>query len=112
MRKVEAFIAPVQLQEVSDALRAAGIRGMTVSECSGLGDDARRRAFYRGAAPTLEPQPRIKIELVVSAEEVENAVEAIGRAGRGGLDLDGTVAVFQVPEAVRIRTDERGPRAI
>ncbi len=112
MKKIEAIIKPFKLEEVKDALSEVGIEGMTVSEVKGFGRQKGHTEIYRGSEYTVDFLPKIKIEIVVGNEHVENAVAAIVKSARTGKIGDGKVFVSNVEEAVRIRTDEKGESAV
>src|SRR5512139_1644996 len=112
MRKVEAIIKPFKLEEVKDALSEVGIEGMTVMEVKGFGRQKGHTEIYRGSEYTVDFLPKIKIELVISDEKLEEAVAAIVRSARTGKIGDGKVFVSDIVEAVRIRTEEKGAAAV
>lgn len=112
MKKVEAIIKPFKLDEVKDALGEAGIEGMTVSEVKGFGRQKGHTEIYRGSEYTVDFLPKIKIELVLPDDRVEAAITAIIRAAKTGKIGDGKIFVTPIEEAVRIRTEEKGERAV
>jgi nitrogen regulatory protein PII len=112
MKKIEAIIKPFKLEEVKDALADIGIEGMTVSEVKGFGRQKGHTEIYRGSEYTVDFLPKIKIEVVLSDSLVESAVSAIVKAAKTGKIGDGKVFVAPVEEAVRIRTDETGDKAV
>ena len=112
MKKVEAIIKPFKLDEVKDALGEAGIEGMTVSEVKGFGRQKGQTEIYRGSEYTVDFLPKIKIELVLPDDRVEAAVSAITKAAKTGKIGDGKIFVSPIEEAVRIRTEEKGERAV
>src|SRR5512135_3158132 len=112
MKKIEAIIKPFKLEEVKDALGEIGIEGMTVVEVKGFGRQKGHTEIYRGSEYTVDFLPKVKIEMIVSNSQVEPAIEAITKAARTGKIGDGKIFVYPVDEAVRIRTDERGEKAI
>ena len=112
MKKIEAIIKPFKLEEVKDALGEIGIEGMTVSEVKGFGRQKGHTEIYRGSEYTVDFLPKIKIELVITDKQVEAAVATIVKAARTGKIGDGKVFVFNVEDAVRIRTDEKGDAAV
>jgi nitrogen regulatory protein P-II 1 len=112
MKKVEAIIKPFKLDEVKDALGEAGIEGMTVSEVKGFGRQKGHTEIYRGSEYTVDFLPKIKIELVLPDDRVEAAVSAITKAAKTGKIGDGKIFVSPIEEAVRIRTEEKGERAV
>jgi len=112
MKKIEAIVKPFKLDEVRDALGAVGISGMTVTEVKGFGRQKGHTEIYRGSEYTVDFLPKIKIELVVSDEQADGAIDAIVSSARTGKIGDGKVFVATISEAVRIRTDEKGALAI
>jgi len=112
MKKIEAIIKPFKLEEVKDALAAVGIEGMTVTEVKGFGRQKGHTEIYRGSEYTVDFLPKIKIEIVSADALVEIAVDAIIKAGKTGKIGDGKVFVLPVEDAVRIRTDEHGDKAL
>ena len=111
MKKIEAIIRPSRLEEVKDALNAVGVNGMTVSEVKGFGRQKGHKELYRGAEYIVDFVPKIKIEAVVQDDFVGQALGAIEAARTGSLG-DGKIFVFEVVEAVRVRTGERGNTAL
>jgi nitrogen regulatory protein P-II 1 len=112
MKKIEAIIKPFKLEEVKDALGEIGIEGMTVTEVKGFGRQKGHTEIYRGSEYTVDFLPKIKIEVVLDDDLLENAVSTIVRAAKTGKIGDGKVFVSRVDEAVRIRTEEKGKAAV
>ena len=112
MKKIEAIIKPFKLDEVKTALHEVGVTGMTVSEVRGFGRQKGHTEVYRGAEYVIDFLPKVKIEVVVEDSLVDNVVEAIENAARTGRIGDGKIFVFDVEQAIRIRTGERGPDAV
>jgi nitrogen regulatory protein P-II 1 len=112
MKKVEAIIKPFKLDAVKEALASVGVEGMTVSEVKGFGRQKGHTEIYRGSEYTVDFLPKIKIEVVLVENLVEAAVEAIVKAAKTGKIGDGTVFVSPVDNAIRIRTEETGERAV
>jgi nitrogen regulatory protein P-II 1 len=112
MKKIEAIIKPFKLNDVKDSLAAAGIQGMTVAEVKGFGRQKGHTEIYRGSEYTVDFLPKIKLELVVADAQTEEAVQAIIKAAKTGKIGDGKIFVSHVDEAIRIRTDERGEKAV
>ena len=111
MKKVEAIIRPFKLEDVKVALVEAGIIGMTVSEVRGFGRQKGQVERYRGSEFTVEFLQKLKIEVVVESERVEDVVKAIGDAARTGEIGDGKIFISPIESVVRIRTGDRdGPR--
>jgi len=112
MKKIEAVIKPFKLEEVKDALGGIGIERMTVTEVKGFGRQKGHTEIYRGSEYTVEFLPKIKIELVLGDELLDDAVAAIVKAAKTGKMGDGKVFISTVEEAVRIRTEEKGEGAV
>ncbi len=112
MKLIIAIIKPFKLDEVKEALGAAGIEGMTVTEVKGFGRQKGHTEIYRGSEYTVDFLPKVKIEIAVADEVVGKAVNAIVGAAKTGKIGDGKVFVLPLEEVVRIRTDERGENAI
>ena len=114
MKKIEAIIKPFKLEEVKDALAELGIEGMTVSEVKGFGRQKGHTEIYRGSEYTVDFLPKIKIEVVVLADSTswKTATAAIIKAAKTGKIGDGKVFVYHIEDAIRIRTEETGERAV
>ena len=112
MKKLEAIIKPFKLEEVKEALAELGIEGMTVTEVKGFGRQKGHTEIYRGSEYTVDFLPKIKLELVVPDSQVDTAVATIVKAAKTGKIGDGKVFVGPVEEAVRIRTEETGEKAV
>jgi len=112
MKKIEAIIKPFKLEEVKDSLGDVGITGMTVTEVKGFGRQKGHTEIYRGSEYTVDFLPKIKLELVIADADVPAAVGAIVKAAKTGKIGDGKVFVTAVEEAIRIRTEEKGPDAV
>ena len=112
MKKIEAIIKPFKLEEVKDALGEIGIEGMTVTEVKGFGRQKGHTEIYRGSEYTVDFIPKIKIEIVITDEKLDEAVEAIVKTAKTGKIGDGKVFVSTIDEAVRIRTEEKGVAAV
>jgi nitrogen regulatory protein P-II 1 len=112
MKKIEAIIKPFKLEEVKEALAELGLDGMTVSEVKGFGRQKGHTEIYRGSEYTVDFLPKIKVEVVVVDALLESASSAIVKAARTGKIGDGKVFISSIEEAVRIRTDETGDKAI
>ena len=112
MKKLEAIIQPFKLEEVKEALRAAGITGMTVSEVRGHGRQKGHTEVYRGHEYTVGLLPKVKLEIVLSDSMVDAAVQALLRAARTGKIGDGKIFLYPVEEAIRIRNEDRGEQAV
>jgi nitrogen regulatory protein P-II 1 len=112
MKKIEAIIKPFKLDEVKEALQAAGLQGITVTEAKGFGRQKGHTELYRGAEYVVDFLPKVKIEIVLADEAVARAVEAIRKAAQTGRIGDGKIFVSNVESAIRIRTGETGADAI
>jgi nitrogen regulatory protein P-II 1 len=112
MKKIEAIIKPFKLEEVKDALGGVGIEGMTVSEVKGFGRQKGHTEIYRGSEYTVDFLPKVKLEIVISDEQLDAAVAAIVKAAKTGKIGDGKVFVSNIEDAIRIRTDEKGKAAV
>ena len=112
MKKIEAIIKPFKLDEVKEALQEAGLQGITVMEAKGFGRQKGHTELYRGAEYVVDFLPKVKIEVVLSDEFVERAVDAIRKAAQTGRIGDGKIFVSNVEGAIRIRTGETGVDAI
>ena len=112
MKKIEAIIKPFKLDEVKEALQELGVQGMTVLEAKGYGRQKGHTELYRGAEYVVDFLPKIKIEIVVSDDQLDPAVEAITGAARTGRIGDGKIFTSDIIDAVRIRTGEAGAAAI
>jgi nitrogen regulatory protein P-II 1 len=112
MKKIEAIIKPFKLDEVKEALSRIGVDGLTVSEVKGFGRQKGHTELYRGAEYVVDFLPKVKLEIVVTADVVDKVVEAIVSAANTGKIGDGKIFVLPLEEAVRIRTGERGANAV
>ncbi len=112
MKKIEAIIKPFKLEEVKDALGEIGIEGMTVSEVKGFGRQKGHTEIYRGSEYTVDFLPKIKLEVVIVDEQVDQAVATIIKAAKTGKIGDGKIFVSAMEEVVRIRTEEKGSSAV
>ncbi len=112
MKKIEAIIKPFKLDEVKEALQEVGLQGITVTEAKGFGRQKGHTELYRGAEYIVDFLPKVKIEIVISDELVETAIDAIRNAAQTGRIGDGKIFVSNVEEAIRISTGETGLDAI
>ncbi|MFA4909679.1 MAG: P-II family nitrogen regulator [Desulfobacteria bacterium] len=112
MKKIEAIIKPFKLDDVKKALHEIGVQGMTVTEVKGFGRQKGHTEIYRGSEYKIDFVPKIKVEVVVSSEITEKAMEVITSAARTGKIGDGKIFLLSVEEVIRIRTGERGEEAI
>ena len=112
MKKVEAIIKPFKLDEVKEALQEAGIQGLSVTEVKGFGRQKGHTELYRGAEYVVDFLPKVKIEVVLTDDMVDQAVAAIVAAARTDKIGDGKIFVSPVEQAIRIRTGETGDDAV
>jgi nitrogen regulatory protein P-II 1 len=112
MKKIEAIIQPFKIDEVKNALIGIGIDGMTISEVRGHGRQKGHKEVYRGQEYNVDLLPKVKLEMVVSAERSDEIVRALTTAARTGKIGDGKIFIYDVTEAVRIRNGDRGEAAL
>jgi nitrogen regulatory protein P-II 1 len=112
MKKVECIVRPHLMEAVKTALQDVGIVGMTVSEVKGFGRQKGHTETYRGSEYRVEFLPKVKIEVALSEELVEGAVDAVLKTAKTGKFGDGKIFVSALDEVVRIRTGERGEGAL
>jgi len=112
MKKVEAVIKPFKLDEVKDKLNEIGIKGITVTEVKGFGRQKGHTELYRGAEYVVDFLPKIKLEIVVTDNQLDEVVNAIIKSAQTGRIGDGKIFVTSLEETIRIRTGERGEDAI
>ena len=112
MKKVEAIIKPIKLDDVKEALQDAGVQGMTVTEIKGFGRQKGHTELYRGAEYVVDFLPKVKIEMVLADDLVDAAIEAIIGAARTDKIGDGKIFVSPIEQAIRIRTGETGEDAV
>ncbi len=112
MKKVEAIIRPFKLDEVRQALGELGVRGMTITEVKGYGRQKGHTETYRGSEYQIDFLPKVKLEIVVPDELAEGVVDSILDHARTGEVGDGKIFIYDVAEAIRVRTEETGEAAI
>ncbi len=112
MKKIEAIIQPHKLDEVKEALKSAGIDGITITEVRGHGRQKGHKEVYRGMEYEVDLLPKVKVETVVSDDRLDEITNTISSAARTGKIGDGKIFVYDVLEAVRIRNDDRGDMAL
>ena len=112
MKKLEAIIQPFKLEDVKEALKAIGVDGMTVSEVRGHGRQKGHKEVYRGQEYQVDLLPKVKLELVVSDDRVDEVIRTVMQAARTGKIGDGKLFVYDVAQAIRIRNDDRGESAL
>ncbi|MDP2805739.1 MAG: P-II family nitrogen regulator [Gallionellaceae bacterium] len=112
MKKIEAIIKPFKLDEVREALSELGVSGLTVTEVKGFGRQKGHTELYRGAEYVVDFLPKIKIEIVVTSEMLDTAIDAIVKVARTGKIGDGKIFVSSVEQVIRIRTGETDASAV
>lgn len=112
MKKIEAIIRPHKLDEVQEALSEAGFMGLTVSEVRGYGRQKGHKEVYRGTEYNINFVPKVKIELICSDDRLEKALQIIIDVGKTGQVGDGKIFIYDVKDAIRIRTGESGEAAL
>jgi nitrogen regulatory protein P-II 2 len=112
MKFVTAVIKPFKLDEVREALSAIGVQGITVTEVKGFGRQKGHTELYRGAEYVVDFLPKVKIEIALQDDLLEQAIEAIEKAANTGKIGDGKIFVFALEQAIRIRTGETGAEAL
>lgn len=112
MKKIEAIIKPFKLDDVKDALSKIGVTGMTVSDVKGYGRQQGHSELYRGAEYVVDFLPKVKLELIVNEENVEQTLKVIQEAAKTGNIGDGKIFVYSVEKVIRIRTSEENEKAI
>ena len=112
MKKIEAIIKPFKLDDLKETLSELGVKGISITEIRGFGRQKGHTEIYRGAEYVVDFLPKIKVEVVVSEDQVEEVMESICETARTGKIGDGKIFVLPVEETVRIRTGERGEFAM
>jgi nitrogen regulatory protein P-II 1 len=112
MKRVSAIVRPEKLEELKDVINAAGLNGMTVYQVQGCGNQRGWKEYVRGTEVMLNMIPKVKVELVVNDDQVEPLIDLICKVARTGEVGDGKIFVYPVEECVRIRTGERGEKAV
>ena len=112
VKKIEAIIKPFKLDEVKEAIQDVGIQGITVVEAKGFGRQKGHTELYRGAEYVVDFLPKVKVEVVVSDEQLDTTIEAIRNAAQTGRIGDGKIFVSTIDDVIRIRTGESGEEAI
>ena len=112
MKMVTAIIKPFKLDEVREALSAIGVSGITVTEVKGFGRQKGHTELYRGAEYVVDFLPKVKVEAAIKSDMLEQAIEAIEKAANTGKIGDGKVFVYDLEQAIRIRTGETGAEAL
>jgi len=112
MKKIEAIIKPFKLDEVKEALQEVGVQGLSVIEAKGFGRQKGHTELYRGAEYVVDFLPKVKIEVVISDDQLDGVIEAIVGAARTEKIGDGKIFVSTIEQAIRIRTGEDGVEAL
>ncbi|NNJ73151.1 MAG: nitrogen regulatory protein P-II [Enterobacterales bacterium] len=112
MKKIQAIIKPFKLDDVRESLSELGINGMTVTEVKGFGRQKGHTELYRGAEYMVDFLPKVKLEIVIADDMVEQCVEKIIESSRTGKIGDGKIFISEVERVVRIRTGEEGDQAL
>jgi nitrogen regulatory protein P-II 1 len=112
MKQITAIVKPFKLEDVREALATVGVTGLTVTEVKGFGRQKGHTELYRGAEYVVDFLPKMKVEVVVSTDDVERCIEAIVGAARTGKIGDGKIFVTNIERVVRIRTGEQDETAI
>ena len=112
MYKIEAIIQPFKLDDVREALKAAGVDGITITEVRGHGRQKGHKEIYRGREYHVDLLPKVKLEMVVSEDRKDEVVDTIMNAARTGNIGDGKIFVYGIGEAIRIRNNDRGASAL
>lgn len=112
MKKIEAIIRPHLLEAVKEALQTQGVQGLTLTEVKGFGRQKGHTEMYRGSEYTVEFVPKIKLEIIIDDDILDNVIDAICKSAKTGKFGDGKIFVFDVEDAIRIRTGEHGEHAV
>jgi len=112
MKKIEAIIQPFKIDDVKEALIGIGVDGMTISEVRGHGRQKGHKEVYRGQEYNVDLLPKVKVEMVVTADRADEVLQALSGAARTGKIGDGKIFVTEVAEAIRIRNGDRGDAAL
>jgi nitrogen regulatory protein P-II 1 len=112
MKKIEAILRPSRLEDVKDALLAINVDGITITQVMGCGKQKGRKEYYRGTEVTMNLLPKIKLEIVIKDEALEEVIAILSKEAKTGQVGDGKIFVYSVENAIRIRTGEKGETAI
>jgi nitrogen regulatory protein P-II 2 len=112
MKLISAIIKPFKLDDVREALSEIGVQGMTVTEVKGFGRQKGHTELYRGAEYVVDFLPKVKLDVAVREDQVDQIIEAISKAAKTGKIGDGKIFVYNVDQVIRIRTGESGPEAL
>ncbi len=112
MKKIEAIIRPFKIDDVREALSEIGVRGLTLTEVKGYGRQKGHTEVYRGSEYQIDFLPKLKLEIVVADDSADKVVDTIIKSARTGQVGDGKIFIYDVTDAVRIRTEESGETAL
>jgi nitrogen regulatory protein P-II 1 len=112
VKLITAIVKPHRIEEVKEALRDIGVNGLTTTDVEGFGRQRGHTEVYRGAEYQVDFVPKVKVEVLVAADDVQGVIDAIEKAARTGKIGDGKIWVTEVEQVIRIRTGERGPDAL
>ena len=112
MKKIEAIFKPFKLDEVKEAITEKGVQGITITEVKGFGRQKGHTELYRGAEYQVDFLPKVKLEIATQAENVDRVIEAVSKAAHTGKIGDGKIFVYDLSQAVRIRTGEMDAEAL
>jgi nitrogen regulatory protein P-II 1 len=112
MKKIEAIIRPFRIDDVREALAEIGVKGMTLTEVKGYGRQKGHTEVYRGSEYQIDFLPKIKLEIVVADKLADDAVDVILKAAKTGQVGDGKIFIYEIEDAVRVRTGESGEEAL
>lgn len=112
MKKIEAIVRPGKLEDIKDALNKYNVLGITISQVMGCGHQKGRKEFYRGTEVTMNLLPKIKIEIIVKDEVLDDVIGIILNEAKTGEVGDGKIFIYNVENSIRIRTGEQGDKAI
>jgi nitrogen regulatory protein P-II 1 len=112
MKKIEAIIRPGKLEDIKEALNKYNVQGLTISQVMGCGHQKGRKEYYRGTEVTMNLLPKIKLEIVIKDESLEDVLAIITKEAKTGEVGDGKIFIYSVENAIRIRTGEQGETAI
>ena len=112
MKMITAVIKPFKLDDVREAISEVGVQGMTMTEVKGFGRQRGHTELYRGAEYVVDFLPKVKLEVAVDEDRIDQVVEAISRSAATGKIGDGKIFITPVEQVVRIRTGETGPEAL
>ncbi len=112
MKLITAIVKPHRIEEVKEALRDIGVNGLTTTDVEGFGRQRGHTEVYRGAEYQVDFVPKVKVEVLVAADDVQGVIDAIEKAARTGKIGDGKIWVTEAEQVIRIRTGERGPDAL